>query len=524
MNRRKFLQTGSVLLAPRLGQPSPENDRPNILVLFADQFRLDCLGANGNRIIKTPNLDRLASGAANFSNAYVQAAVCVPSRISYLTGRYPHSHKNRVNYTPCDSREVMMQQLLHASGYQTGSLGKLHFYPPTADHARSMGFDRVFLDDGVRSTDPYSDYVRWRKEHDPNSEVSYEATAKDIQPGKNPYRLAGRYEFSPTFWTGMQTVQVLREFAASSRPFFLYSSFFKPHAPYAVPVPYDTMYDGVEIPLPKAITLDDIHKLPLPVQKEIGRSHAYDINNRVRDYEIDRVRLEWIYRNYYASVSMVDHEMGLILDELERSGKAENTIIVFATDHGDQLGEHGLEGKNVLFEASVHVPIMVRCPKRVVAGKYHQLIEAVDILPTLLDLCGLPVPEKVQGCSLAPLITGNPDSYTPREAVFCENIIPEVLAQPSLKGTSKYWPFVPGQGVEGILHPDAKMVRTKRWKLNYYPTCEGELYDLENDPGETRNLWSDPSHADLVRTLKDTILNWLVTADQNDQIAPYWLV
>lgn len=154
-------------MAPKLGQASPPDSKPNILILFSDQFRLDCLGANGNRIIKTPNLDRLAAGAANFSNGYVQAAVCVPSRISYLTGRYPHSHKNRVNYTPCDPREVMMQQIFHASGYQTGSVGKLHFYPPTAEHARAMGFDRVFLDDGVSTTDPYSDFVRWRKEGSP---------------------------------------------------------------------------------------------------------------------------------------------------------------------------------------------------------------------------------------------------------------------------------------------------------------------------------------------------------------------
>lgn len=515
MNRRKFLQAGTVLMAPNLGQPSPEGEKPNVLIIFSDQFRLDCLGANGNRIIKTPNLDRLASGAANFTNAYVQAAVCVPSRISYLTVRYPHSHKNRVNYTPCDPREVMIQRILSANGYKTGSVGKLHFYPPMGEHARSTGFDQVFLDDGVQSTDPYSDYVRWRGVHDPTPDLSPDAPAKDIRSGKNPYRAAVPYEFTPTFWTGMQTLELLREFRGSQRPFFLFSSFFKPHSPYVVSSPYDTMYDGIEIPLPKALTVEDIHKLPLPVQKQIGRSPAYDI---------EHARLQWIYRSYYAAVSMVDHAVGLVLDELERSGKAENTIIVFATDHGDQLGEHGMVGKNVLFEASVHVPMMVRFPNRVAPGKYSQMIEAVDVLPTLLDLCGLPVPENVQGRSFATLITGNPDRYAPRETVFCENIIPEVFAPPNRKGTKVYHPFVPGLGEDGILYPDAKMVRTKRWKLNYYPSCDGELYDLENDPGETRNLWTDPSCAEVVRTLKSAILDWLITADQNDQIAPRWLV
>jgi choline-sulfatase len=282
-----------------------------------------------------------------------------------------------------------------------------------------------------------------------------------------------------------------------------------------VPSPYDATYDGIEIHLPQAVTLDDIHKLPLPVQKQIGQTPAYDI---------DRLHLQWTYRSYYGAVSMVDHEVGLILNELERSGKAENTIIVFAADHGDQLGEHGLVGKNVFFEASVRVPMMVRFPNRIAPGKYSQLIETVDVLPTLLDLCGLPVPENVQGRSLAPLITGNPNRFAPRETVFSENIIPCVFAPPNLKGTKRYWPFVPGRGVDGILHPDAKMARTKRWKLNYYPSCDGELYDLENDPGETRNLWADPGCADAVRTLKNAILYWSITADQNDQIAPRWLV
>jgi arylsulfatase A-like enzyme len=515
MNRRKFLQAGSLLVAPKLGQPVTAGEKPSVLIIIADQFRFDCLGANGNRFIKTPNLDRLASGAANFSNAYVQAAVCVPSRISFLTGRYPHSHKNRVNYTPCDSREVMLQRMLKENGFQTGSVGKLHFYPPTAEHARTTGFDQVYIDDGVSSTDPYSDYVRWRKSHDPDPDPRYSRLAKNIAPGKNPFRGVVPYEFTPTFWTGMQTRQLLREFAASPKPFCLYSSFFKPHPNYTVPDPYDVMYDGDEIPLPKTVTLDDIHKLPLPVQKMIMRYPYYDV---------DPVRLQWICRSYYGSVSMVDHEVGLILEELERSGKAENTIVIFTTDHGEQLGEHGMQGKNVLFEASVHVPMIVRFPKRVLPGKYDHLVESIDILPTLLELGGLPIPENVQGRSVAQLITGNRDRYNPREMVFCENIIPEVMAPPDQKGTSKYWDFVPGRGVEGILYPDAKMVRTKRWKLNYYPSCDGELYDLENDPGETRNLWADSGSADMMRTLKSAILDWLITADQNDQIAPRWLV
>ena len=145
VSRRGFLQASS---AGALAAAAPAG-RPNVLFIMSDQLRYDCVGANGNPIVKTPNMDRLAAESANFTHTFVQAPVCVPSRISYFTGRYPHSHKNRVNYTPCDPREVFFYRLLKQAGYRTGSVGKLHFHPPTAEHARSTGFDVVQLDDGV---------------------------------------------------------------------------------------------------------------------------------------------------------------------------------------------------------------------------------------------------------------------------------------------------------------------------------------------------------------------------------------
>ena len=490
MTRRGFLgSSGASLYAA--GQA-----RPNVLLILADQFRYDCLGANGNRIIRTPNLDGLAAESANFSHAFVQAPVCVPSRVSLLTGRYPHSHKNRVNYTPCDAREIFLQRMLHDAGYQTGSVGKLHYYPPTAEHARSTGFDRVLLDDGVSATDRYSDYVKWRNAHDPQARIPYLATA----PGKNPFRGAIPYEFTPVHWTGEESCRMLRELAAASRPFFLHCSFFKPHAPYTVPEPYDSMYDDVEIPLPRQVSLQEIEKLPAPVMRQILRFNP--------QYAMDRTRLEWIYRSYYASVTMVDREVGRILEELERSDKAGETIVIFGTDHGDQLLEHGLVDKNVFFEASVHVPLLVRFPGRVRPERREGLTQMIDVLPSVLEWCGLEVPALVEG-----------RSFRPRELVFAENIMPEVIT-----GGKRDFYFTPGKGIKDIRHPDAKMVRTERWKLNHYPGNGGELYDLRNDPGEERNLFQDPGYQGTVRDLKGALLDWMITADENDQIAPRWLV
>ena len=437
--------------------------------------------------------------------------MCVPSRLSFFTGRYPHSHKNRVNYTPYQQPQPKMQKLLRDAGYQTGSVGKLHFHPPTAAHARDTGFDRVMLDDGIGRTDPYSDYVKWRNKHDPNAAVNYHATVPNPAPGKNPFRAVIDKQYTPAAWTGAETRAMLRDFASSSKPFFLFSSYFKPHAPNTVPEPYASMYDDVEIPLPKPVDLEYIHRLPPPVQKMILRDTPR--------YNTARERLRWIYRSYYGDVTMLDAEIGATLDELERSGKADNTIIIVTSDHGDQLLEHGLFGKNVFFESSVRIPLLVGWTGRIRPGTYSDLTESIDVLPSVLDLCGIPVPDHIQGRSFTPLIAGNRSLYHPRGASFAENIMPEVITQ----GDRGFF-FVPGHGVGGIRHPDAKMARTNRWKLNYYIGHGGELYDLENDPGEWNNLYSDPGYRSIVGDLKGRLLDWIIAADENDQIARHWLI
>jgi len=508
VTRRTFLQASG---AAPVAAAASRALRPNVLIVMFDQWRFDCLGAYGNALVKTPNLDRFSARSANFTNAFIQAPVCVPSRTSYLTGRYPHSHKNRVNYTPYTQPEPEMQILLQRAGFSTGSVGKLHFYPPTAEHARQTGFGQVLLDDGIDRTDPYSDYVQWRQRHDPNAKVPYQQTVRNPPPGKNPFSAVIGREYTPTAWTGMETRRMLRDFAAAADPFFLFSSFFKPHSPYTVPEPYASRYDGVEIPLPRRVDLDYIDRLPPPVQRMILRNTP--------QYDIDRNRLQWMYRSYYAAVTLLDDEFGAILDELERSGKADNTLIFVVTDHGDQMLEHGLFGKNVFFEASVHVPMMVCWPGHVKPGSYSEMVESVDVLPAILEMCGLPTPECVQGRSFAPLITGDRSRYAPREMVFAENVMPEVITNGD-RGAF----FVPGKGVDGIRHPDAKMARTTRWKLNYYPGHGGELYDLESDPGEWRNLYHEPEHGRMVNDLKGRILDWMITADENDQIARRWLI
>ena len=203
------------LLGNLLAQGKPSNSkatRPNILFIVSDQQRWDCVGANGNRLIKTPSMDRLAAAGANFTHMFVNAPVCVPSRASFFTGRYPHSHRNRVNYTPLSKSEVLMQARLKKAGYSTASVGKLHLWPPTVLEAKQTGFDHVELHDAVRNLDRFSDYAQWRKANDPNADsFYYRKLAKDIEPGKNPFRAAIDDKYSETTWVGQRTRHYLKK-------------------------------------------------------------------------------------------------------------------------------------------------------------------------------------------------------------------------------------------------------------------------------------------------------------------------
>lgn len=488
-----------------------ETPRPNIVFIMTDQHRWDCVGANGNRLIKTPNLDRLAAEGANFTHFFVQAPVCVPSRVSFFTGRYPHSHRNRVNYTPLDRREVLMQQRLKQVGYVTASVGKLHYHPPTSMEARRTGFDRVELHDAVPPLDRFSDYVSWRKQHDPQAgQVGYRTLAKNIPPGKNPFRQAIDDRYTETTWVGERTRHHIRELADGEQPFFLFSSFWKPHSPFEVPQPFDALYDDVDIPLPRQMTREQIMQLPPPLRTLILRFRP--------PYGMDRERLQWIYRSYYGAITHIDREVGLILEELQAAGVADRTIVVFSSDHGDQLLEHGLMGKNCFFEASVRVPLMIRYPGHVQSGQHDDLVESVDVLPTVFELAGLAEPYPCQGRSLVGLITHRESEYAARDAVFAENVIPEVIT-----GSRETFEFIKGQGVRDTRHPDAKMVRTRRWKYVYYPDGFAELYDLQADPQEMTNLADDAAHRERTFEMKDRLLHWLATADEADQIAPRWL-
>jgi len=485
-----------------------EKNHPNILFIMADQMRFDCIGCNGNTIIKTPSLDSLAEKSAIFSSFFIQAPVCVPSRQTFFTGRYPRSHKNRVNYTEMNDDVTLIQKRLQNNGYKTGFVGKLHYFPPTMEYALTTGFDHGFIHD-AGPTDSYSDYIKWIKSlKNSFSEENYRKCKKGTE---NPYITKLPSELHETTWCGEKTRELMKKMSRNEEPFFLFSSYWKPHSPFEVPEPWATMYDNEEIMIPDEVSEEYINSLPEPVRKLAYREGK-------KYFKTGSEEILWKYRAYYGAVSQIDHEVGLTLELLKELGLEENTLVVFCSDHGDMLYGHGLIDKNFFFDEAIHTPFMISYPGIIEPGNYNELTESTDVLSTIFELCGLEVPYDNQGRSFAGLITksDNVSKYIQREFVYAENIIPEVI-------TNEYidYRYKKDKGIKGIRHPDAKMIRSRKWKYNYYIDSE-ELFDLENDPGETENLAYLQDYRDVVQKLRKKLLDWMITADESDQIAPGW--
>ncbi|MCL2512624.1 MAG: sulfatase-like hydrolase/transferase [Oscillospiraceae bacterium] len=493
--------------------------KANVLFIMADQLRYDCLGCNGSQAVKTPRIDRLAAESANFSSFFVQAPVCVPSRQTFFTGMYPRSHKNRVNYTSMD-RDIenrLMQRHFKREGYNTAFAGKLHYFPPAREYALSTGFDDGLIHDGAGETDKYSDYAEWLRQKGAMPEDgSYRACRADKL---NPYTAVLEDKYHETTWCGEKTREFLQKLSKKDEPFFLFSSYWKPHSSFEVPEPWASMHNETEIKMPEKVPKEYFDSLPRALKTFALRDGG--------DYNMPDEELAWQYRAYYGAISQIDREVGQTLDLLDELGLRDDTIVIFCSDHGDVMREHGMTGKNTFFDSSVHVPFMIRYPGTVVPGVYDQLTESTDVLESLFSICGFKPPYSGQGGDFSGLITGSGKPYAEREYVFAENIIPEVITgKPDpLTGerAGKDFYFVKNRGIKGVRHPDAKMIRSRKWKYNYY-AGEEELYDLENDPEEMRNMAADPRFADIRDKMKTELLNRLVTADETGQIAPAWYI
>jgi arylsulfatase A-like enzyme len=462
ISRRDFLATSAAsATAAQSG-----SRRPNILFIMVDEMRWDAMGCEKHPVVETPSLDALAKEGVRFASSYTASPVCSPARACAFTGRHAHVHGVTSNQVPANRGEIFLPSILKHHGYGTAIAGKLHYSP----RQYGFGFDQfwTFSAEGPTPELGYVEYLR-RKHGSPNKWARVDGTCpwpddelgRDVGLFKYPI---GDFE---TEWITDRSVDYLRARQNSRQPWFLFTSYLKPHSPSVEPEPYFSKYDKADIPIPK-----------LPANAKEVR--AQQTGQSRRHYVDDERMVRVMSSKYYGAINHIDNQVGRLLRELKRLGMADNTLVLFTADHGNMLGEKGRWFKGVQWDGSSRVPLIWRGPKGSPenGGKVvREVVDNCDLVPSILDAAGLPVPEGVQGRSFIKLARG---------------------ADPQWKNRS-------------FSQLRSGMVVDANWKLidnSLNGTGPYELYDLRNDPREDRNLASDPKHRDRVASYQELIAQW----------------
>lgn len=466
------------------------SDRPNIVFILTDQQRYDTIAALGFDHMLTPNLDRLAKRGTVFENMYITAPSCAPSRASLFSGVYPHTngvYRNDEPWNYCWVKD------LAEVGYRTVNVGKMHTMPVEGAfgfHERHVvenkdrdhpnlpfyldNWDKAYFLRGLRKPsrvsqrerDDYDDLLgAWTWEHD-------ELLHPDVFTGQMACWWLDRYP--------------------GTEPFFLQVGLPGPHPPYDPTEEYLEMYSDRDLPEP--ITPDPENQ-PAALQ-ELREFHlGEDADGIVHQAQPDPEQSKRQRAHYYANVTMIDKQVGDILEVLEQRGALDNTIIIFTSDHGDCLGDHGHSQKWNMYESTVHVPALISWPGQIPQGQsISDLVALFDFGPTILEYAGVEVPEWMEATSLRPYLGGN--NATERQRVYAEHSNDALLT-----GTR----FM-------------TMIRDCTFKLvHFVDSEEGQLFNLETDPDELVNLWADPQFADKRAYLIDEILKWRMESSLKTQ-------
>lgn len=420
----------------------------NVLVIMCDHHRADALGCLGNPLARTPNLDRLAAESVRFTNCYTQSPVCAPARHSLATGRYVHAHGVLTNnHLPFPG----MYTIAHAVaplGHRRFCLGHMHWKDPDMD----TGYESWTRHEAL--FDALSPQMRKRWEWE-NQGMTRRTTG-----GPGPRTREQHFGHL----CAQNAIQQMTGAVEAGEEFLCWLSFHEPHPPFYPPKAIYEQFDQSRIPLPRQAPAD----APPP--------HPYIEAKRREWAHLTDVEVRQMLAGYYGLVALVDEYIGEVLGALDRIGVRDDTIIVWTADHGDQMWEHEMFLKFCMYEASTHVPMMIHVPGAA-AGTRDELIEHVDLFPTLCDLLGAECPDTVHGRSLLPLLQGQPAPSDWRDAVFSQI-------------------------------GDVRMMRTREWKLNTYDRQPGELYNVKDDPDEFINRLDDASCAGVVAEMTERMGVW----------------
>ena len=487
----------------------------NILFITADQWRGDCLSAVGHPCVRTPHLDRLAETGVIFTRHYSQATPCGPGRASLYTGLYLHNHRVVVNGTPLDARHTNVALEARKLGYEPVLFGYTDTCvdprtrpPGDPDLLRTYGGVLPGMTPVVPMDD---DHRPWRRHLARRGYEVPEDAAAVFAPERDNRRPGQAISAAPMRWpaadgpVGFLTDAVIEYLRTKGpEPWFVHVSYRAPHPPFIASTPFNSMYgpDGVPPPVRAPTPEEEASQHPylawhLYHQRGSGVAWDHDPRDNLKlgDREIRQARA-----NYYAMMSEVDAQIGRLLESLHASGEDECTLVVFASDHGEHLGDHWQFSKLSYFDQSFHVPLIVRDPRpRAAPGRGRRVsvfTENVDVTPTILEAIGAEVPHQCDGESLAPLIAGDTPARWRREAHF-EFDFRDVLELPGSEALG----LTPDQCTLSAL-------RGERYKYVHFTAMPALFFDLRDDPSEFVDRTGDPKYRDVVLEHAQKMLSW----------------
>ncbi|MCQ9162831.1 sulfatase [Arthrobacter sp. STN4] len=518
-----------------MSQASGAGRRPNVVVFIADQLRADHLGFAGNPVVKTPHLDRLAAASVVFTEATVANPTCMPNRASLLTGRWPSAHGTRCNGITMDPNASTMVRNMALDGYNTAAVGKLHHQNmgwPFEDDQRAEieATDPLLLSLNHRDAaefDREPGWDRWenRSDHEagflqlPKDYYGYQHVDLVVGHGDNPgghyrhwaagrgwdprrlggagnavtvypgweqvYETAVPVEAHPSSYVADKAIERIGALAGEDEPFFLFVSFPDPHHPFSPPAGYADLYSPEDIPLPAGFHQDH-SKSPEHIRALIDHRGTPGSDSTMT-WSVTEDQYRHAAAAQYGLITLMDEQIGRVLGALSAQGLDDDTVVLFTSDHGDLLGDHGLMLKHFThYRAVTNVPLTIRVPGTAPRST-AALVSTADLAPTLLELTGTAAFRGLQGQSLVPLLEGSVDAV--REALIIE----------------EDQPF----GLPGLPAPvRIRSVLTRRARLTrYFGTAAAtELYDLLSDPDELDNLADDTGHAQLLGQLTELML------------------
>lgn len=478
--------------------------KPNIILFMADQLRFDAIGCYGNKEIRTPNIDKIALSGSTFDNHFISNPVCSPSRCSVLTGRYPKNHGTRDNGIPLRNSEITLPEVLRDNGYLTAAIGKMHLtsllVEKNDEHddwpEDKYGFDIIH----TTCDNKTGEYLEWLKKQ---SKKDYEivkmqgerkiredkasASDKDISGPPQVYENSINPKYHQSTWIADKTIELINN-TPKEKEFFIFCSFVDPHHPFDPPKPYSTLYNPEELSLPirKLGEMED--KPPHFLKHMVGKGYSnekYDYT-KLSDYEWQVIKA-----SYYGMISLIDENIGRVLNALKDKGIENDTLILFTNDHGELLGDHGILFKGPFhYDSLIKAPMIMRLPDILPQGaRYSQITEHVDIMPTLLELVGIRIPYGVQGSSMTPILRGD-------------------------KGAGREYAMTEFNCYDWGL--SVKTITGKDYKLTYYAGENyGELYDRNKDPNEFKNLWDIKEYKEIKEKLLKKLMDRIIeTEDQ----------